>query len=189
MGGCLAASKSSRLTLDAALSSRTIGRLIMKLKVSIARQEMQLVAEDGHIVRSWPVSTSCFGLGSTPDSHFTPLGRFRIVQKIGHGAPERTLFRSRRVVGTWDGGPAPEDYVLTRILWLDGLDEGNANTFSRYIYIHGTNQEELIGQPASHGCIRLTNAAVVELFDLVEPGTEVEIGDIPPGCRFPQDFV
>jgi lipoprotein-anchoring transpeptidase ErfK/SrfK len=92
-------------------------------------------------------------------------------------------------VGTWDGGPAPEDHVLTRILWLDGLEEGNANTFSRYIYIHGTNQEELIGQPASHGCIRLTNTAVVELFDLVEPGTEVEIGDVPPENLVPEHFV
>ena len=162
--------------------------LNMKLKVSIARQEMQLLDNDGHTHRTWPVSTSRFGLGSTPDSNFTPLGRFRIVQKIGHGSAERTIFRSRRQVGTWDGGPAPEDYVLTRILWLDGLEEGNANTFSRDIYIHGTNQEELIGQPASHGCIRLTNPAVVELFDLVEPGTEVEIGDIPPENLVPKHF-
>ena len=163
--------------------------LNMKLKVSIARQEMQLLDHDGHAVKTWPVSTSRFGLGSTPDSNFTPLGRFWIVQKIGHGSAERTIFRSRRQVGTWDGGPAPEDYVLTRILWLDGLEDGNANTFSRYIYIHGTNQEELIGQPASHGCIRLTNAAVVELFDWVEPGTEVEIGDVPSENLVPEHFV
>jgi L,D-transpeptidase YbiS len=152
----------------------------MKLRVSIAKQELSLEDEDGQVQRRWAVSTSRFGLGSVPDSNFTPLGRFRIVRKIGHGFPERTIFRSRRVAGTWEGGPAPEDYVLTRILWLDGVDPENANTFSRYIYIHGTNQEELIGQAASHCCIRLTNAGVVELFDKVEIGTEVIIADVPP---------
>jgi len=160
----------------------------MKLNVSIARQTMALIDREGTEVRTWPVSTSRFGLGSIPASNFTPLGRFRIVQKIGHGAPERTIFRSRLEVGQWDGTPAPEDYVLTRILWLDGLEAHNANTFDRYIYIHGTNQEEAIGQPASHGCIRMTNAAVVELFDLVETGTEVEIGDLPPGLSPVDNF-
>lgn len=159
-----------------------------QLRVSIAKQEISLEDGTGRVERCWPVSTSRFGLGSLPNSNFTPLGRFRVIQKIGHGAAERTIFRSRRVAGTWDGGPAPEDFVLTRILWLDGLDPENANTFSRYIYIHGTNQEELIGQPASHGCIRLTNAGVVELFDLVEIGTPVEIGEIP-GPVTPQEFV
>jgi len=150
---------------------------------------MQLLSDKGGILNAWPVSTSRFGLGSIPGSNFTPLGRFRIAQKIGHGAPERTIFRSRQVVGQWDGSPAAEDYVLTRILWLEGLDGENANTFDRYIYIHGTNQEESIGQPASHGCIRMKNAAVVELFDLVDIGTEVEIGDVPPGGPDLKDFV
>lgn len=160
----------------------------MKVHISIAGQELRLEDATGHVKRRWPVSTSRFGLGVAPDSNFTPLGRFRIVQKIGHGAPKQTIFRSRRVVGTWDGGTAPEDYVLTRILWMDGMEPENANTFSRYIYIHGTNQEDLIGQPASHGCIRLTNASVVELFDLVEIGTEVEISDGPPPSA-PEKFV
>jgi len=158
------------------------------LRVSIAEQEILLEDGSGQVARRWPISTSRFGLGSLPNSNFTPLGRFRVVQKIGHGAPERTIFRSRRVAGAWDGGPAPEDFVLTRILWLDGLEPENAKSFSRYIYIHGTNQEDLIGQPASHGCIRLTNAHVVELFDLVEIGTLVEIGDVPPSAA-PEEFV
>jgi L,D-transpeptidase YbiS len=160
----------------------------MKLFVSMTRQEIELRLEN-KVVRVWPVSTSRFGTGSEPGSNFTPLGRFRIVQKIGHGAPERTIFRSRRVIGLWDGGPAPEDYVLTRILWLEGMEDHNANTFSRYIYIHGTNQEELIGQPASHGCIRMTNAAVIELFDLVELGTELEISDLPAPRPSLEEFV
>ena len=159
------------------------------VSVSIARQEMQLLDDSGGKVRTYPVSTSRFGLGSVPDSNFTPHGRFRIVQKIGHGAPERTIFRSRRIVGTWDGGEAPEDYVLTRILWLAGQEEQNANTFSRYIYIHGTNHENRMGQPASHGCIRLTNADVVDLFDRVDLATEVVIGDLPFLETAPQEFI
>lgn len=161
----------------------------MQLFVSIARQQIDLLDDTGGRVRTYPVSTSCYGLGSVPDSNFTPVGRFRIVQKIGHGAPERTIFRSRAVVGTWDGGVAPEDYVLTRILWLDGMDEANVNTFSRYIYIHGTNQEERIGQPASHGCIRLTNADVVDLFERVDLATEVIIGDVPTPDPAVQEIV
>lgn len=161
----------------------------MKLSVSIARQELQLLGEDGQTVRFWQVSTSRFGLGTQPESNFTPLGRFRIVQKIGHGAPERTLFRSRRITGLWDGEKAEEDYVLTRILWLEGMDEDNRNTFSRYIYIHGTNQEDRIGQPASHGCIRMTNADVVELFDAVPLGTGVEIGEPAFPDQRVRDFV
>ncbi len=161
----------------------------MEILVSIARQEMLLRDKSGALVRRYPVSTSGFGLGSEPGSNRTPLGRFRIVQKIGHGAPPRTIFRSRRIVGSWDGGEATEDYVLTRILWLDGMEEENANTFARYIYIHGTNQEGLIGTPASHGCIRLRNEDVVELFDHVDLGTEVVIGDLPPSDSSPQVFV
>ena len=150
---------------------------------------MHLLSDEGEIMKTWPVSTSRFGLGSIPNSNFTPLGRFRIAQKIGHGAPERTIFRSRLAMGQWDGTPAEEDYVLTRILWLEGMEEENANTFDRYIYIHGTNQEEAIGQPASHGCIRMSNAAVAALFDLVETGTQVEIGDVPPSGPDLKDFV
>ena len=161
----------------------------MKIRVFTDRQQMELLDGTGRLIRTYPVSTSRFGLGSVPDSNFTPLGQFRIVQKIGHGAPARTIFRSRRPVGMWDGGEAPEDYVLTRILWLDGVDEGNANTFSRYIYIHGTNQENLIGQAASHGCIRLANDDVVDLFDRVELGTPVEIRDWSPAPRLPQEFI
>lgn len=149
----------------------------MLLSVSIARQEMLLTDCDGDRIKAYRVSTSGFGPGSEAGSNRTPLGRFRIVQKIGHGAPERTIFRSRRIIGTWDGGEAPEDYVLTRILWLEGMEEENSNTFSRYIYIHGTNQETRIGTPASHGCIRLMNADVVDLFDRVDLATEVVIGD------------
>lgn len=153
----------------------------MKLEVSVAGQIMMLIDSSGELVKVWPISTSRFGLGSEAGSNHTPLGRFRIARKIGDGAPERTIFKSREVVGIWDGGEAPEDYVLTRILWLEGLVSDNANTFDRYIYIHGTNQERLLGTPASHGCVRMSNSDVVEVFDLVPEGTLVEIGDVPDG--------
>ena len=105
----------------------------------------------------------------------TPTGRFRIAEKIGAKMPLGTVFKSRRPVKITKKELAGEDLIMTRILWLDGLDPGNANTHERFIYIHGTNHEELIGQPASHGCVRMRSADLVELFDRVEIGTPVVI--------------
>lgn len=153
----------------------------MQLIVSVPRQELHLEDGQGTGLRRFRISTSRFGTGSEAGSNRTPLGRFRIAQKIGHGAPPGTIFQSRAVSGIWDGQPSAEDFVLTRILWLEGMEPENASTFSRYIYIHGTNQENLLGTAASHGCIRMSNADVMELFDLVYPGTEVTIGDMPSG--------
>lgn len=105
----------------------------------------------------------------------TPLGRFRIAEKIGAGEPSGTIFKSRRPIGSLQKSKATGDLVVSRILWLDGLEAENANTYKRYIYIHGTNHEDKIGEPASHGCIRMKNVDVVELFDLVEVDTPVRI--------------
>ena len=151
----------------------------MKIAVSIAAQTLRLYDETGALVREYPCSTSKYGTGTEPGSNRTPPGRFRIAAMIGHGAPPRTIFKSRVSTGVWDGAPAEEDYVLTRILWLDGMEPHNANTRDRYIYIHGTSQEHLIGTRASHGCVRLTNADVLDLFARVEEGTEVEITGAP----------
>lgn len=147
----------------------------MKIEVSVPLQQLDLLDDGGALLMRYPCSTSRYGLGSEPGSNHTPLGEFRVAQKIGHGAEPGTIFKSREVVGRWDGGPAEEDYVLTRILWLDGLEEHNANTHDRYIYIHGTNQEDLIGTPASHGCVRMRNLDVIDLFDRVEEGVAVRI--------------
>lgn len=152
----------------------------MRIEVSVPRQRLRLLDAADRLVQEYPCSTSKFGLGSVPGSNHTPLGRFRIGEMIGHGAEAGTIFRGRQPVGLWQGEPADDDYVLTRILWLDGLEPHNANTRDRYIYIHGTNQEKRIGTPASHGCIRLTNAGVIDLFNRVAPGTPVEIIDAPP---------
>ena len=105
----------------------------------------------------------------------TPTGRFRVAEKIGGDTPAGTVFRSRMPLGPDDPPPPTEDLVMSRILWLDGLDEHNANTRDRFIYIHGTKHEDKIGRPDSHGCVRMRNADVIELFDLVEDGAPVVI--------------
>lgn len=145
-----------------------------RILVSIPDQRLDLLEED-QIVRSFPVSTSAYGLGFEPGSLKTPTGRFRIGEKIGDGAPLGSVFRSRIPTGEIGREDQPEDLVQTRILWLEGLEEANANTRDRYIYIHGTNHEGSIGRPASHGCVRMRNGDVVELFELVEAGVELEI--------------
>lgn len=110
----------------------------------------------------------------------TPLGRLRIAEKFGAGLPIKTAFKSREPVRTTAEMLEAEDLIMSRILWLDGLEPKNANSYARYIYIHGTNHEGRIGEPASHGCIRMRNADVAELFDLVGVGTEVVISNRKP---------
>ena len=143
------------------------------LHVSVREQAVELRDASGRTLRRYPVSTSRFGLGSEPGSLRTPLGRFCIAEKIGENAPLGAVFKSRVPTSEIGLHAADADLVLTRILWLEGLEPHNANTRSRYIYFHGTNHESQVGEPASHGCIRLRNADMVELFSLVEPGAEV----------------
>jgi lipoprotein-anchoring transpeptidase ErfK/SrfK len=145
-----------------------------KIDISIRDQRLTLT-RDGEKVRSFPISSSRFGIGTEEGSNKTPLGNFRIAEKIGHGAAPGTIFKSRIPLGPNDPLPETQDFVTTRILWLDGLDEVNANTRGRFIYIHGTKHEEKIGRPDSCGCIRMRNADVIELFDLVDETTQVVI--------------
>lgn len=152
----------------------------IQLRVSIAAQTLAVIdTKSGKALKQFPVSTSRFGLGTEPGSLRTPLGRFRIGEKIGHGHPAGTSFHSREpdpAMGPDDAlASDADDLILSRILWLEGAEEHNANTRERFIYIHGTNHEALIGQPASHGCVRMRNADVIELFDLVPVGAEVQI--------------
>lgn len=132
-------------------------------------------------VATFPVSTSKFGLGFEEGSFKTPTGRFRIARKIGGTAPLWTVFRARKNTGRLAKPGGKEDLVLTRILTLDGLERANANSLARYIYIHGTNQEKLIGTPASHGCVRLRNSDMARLYRLVDRGSAVRI--VPPAGR------
>ena len=144
------------------------------IHISVAKQ--QLALKRGRATeRTFPISTSKYGLGSAEGSYTTPTGRFRIAEKIGANQPIDTAYKSRVPLRPTAEMLRGDDLVMSRILWLDGLEEGNANTHSRYIYIHGTNHEENIGEPASHGCVRMRNADVAELFDLVDVGTPVVI--------------
>jgi lipoprotein-anchoring transpeptidase ErfK/SrfK len=153
-------------------TSRAEGRC--QIHISIRRQQLAL-RRGRKILRAYPISSSRFGIGTEEGSMKTPTGEFRVAQKIGHGLPGSTIFRSRVALEPGDPLPPTEDLVMSRILWLDGLEEHNANTRERFIYIHGTKHENKIGEPASHGCIRMRNADVIELFDLVDEDTPVVI--------------
>jgi lipoprotein-anchoring transpeptidase ErfK/SrfK len=144
------------------------------IRISVPEQRLDLV-EGERVLASYPVSTSRFGLGSEEGSMKTPLGRFQIAEKIGADAPPGTVFRSRLPLPPEETLPPTDDLVLSRILWLDGLEEHNANTRDRFIYIHGTNHEDEIGQPSSHGCIRMKNDDLIALFDRISLGAEVQI--------------
>jgi L,D-transpeptidase YbiS len=145
-----------------------------KIEISVRKQRLTLRSGRKKIAE-YPISTSRFGLGSKAGSFKTPTGRFRVAEKIGDGMPIGTIFKSRRPVKPTKKLLQDEDLVMTRILWLDGLERRNATTHSRYVYIHGTNHEESLGTPSSHGCVRMNNGDVAELFELVTVDTPVEI--------------
>jgi lipoprotein-anchoring transpeptidase ErfK/SrfK len=144
------------------------------IHVSIENQQLT-VKENKRPIRIYPVSTSRFGIGTEEGSLKTPTGRFRVAGKIGGDMPDGTIFVGRVPLQFGHLPPPTEDLVMSRILWLDGLEEHNANTRDRFIYIHGTRHEGKIGTPASHGCVRMRNADVIELFELVDEGTPVVI--------------
>jgi Uncharacterized protein conserved in bacteria len=150
-----------------------------EIVVDVAAQTLR-VMDGPRVAAEFPVSTSRFGLGFEEGSFRTPTGRFVVREKIGEGAPPWTVFRARENTGQTTAPGGEEDLVLTRILTLDGLEPANINTLERFVYLHGTNQEQLIGTPASHGCIRLRNADMIALHDMVPAGTPVEILPPPP---------
>ena len=146
-----------------------------RLVVSIDDQTLTILQGD-RILREFTISTASNGMGFEEGSYKTPTGRFRIHEKIGEGQPLGTIFKSRLPAGLWQPDDfTGEDLILTRILRIEGLDADNANTLERYIYFHGTNREDQLGVPASHGCIRLGNQHMIELFDMVAVGDHVEI--------------
>ncbi len=152
--------------------------------VNIAQQQMYLVSNNS-ILKTYTVSTAKAGIGSEKNSNKTPLGVHRVKNKIGDKAPLGAIFFARQASGQiaeiyTDTTDTPKDYVTTRILWLDGLEPGKnkggkVDSYERYIYIHGTHEEGLLGKPMSMGCIRMKNKDVIELFNLVKEGTLVAI--------------
>lgn len=156
------------------------------IHISVADQKM-LVTDAGQPVASYPVSTSKFGLNSAPGSYGTPLGRHRVMKKIGHGLPAGAVFKSRRFTGEVLPVDAPgRDPIVTRILWLDGKERHNRNSYGRFIYIHGTPEERNIGLPVSYGCIRMRSRDVIALFDRVGLGARVDIFREPLSRRLPK---
>ena len=154
------------------------------LHVDVARQRLR-VEQAGRVLHEYPVSTARNGVGQANGSGCTPLGRHRVRIKIGAGMPLNTVFVGRRPTGEIHtpelAAKAPQrDWILTRILWLTGCESGSNrggenDTLRRFIYIHGTPDSEPMGVPASHGCIRMRNRDLVELFDMVDTGTAVLI--------------
>ena len=158
----------------------------MKIKIDAGSQQLTLMDDAGAVLRRYPVSTSKNGLGEKNGSYCTPRGRHVVRAKIGAGQPMNAVFIERRPSGEiWTPELAAQfpgrDWMLTRILWLSGCEPGfnrlrDVDTMRRYIYIHGSPETAEIGKPGSIGCVRMRNADVAELFDLVPSHTAVDIG-------------
>ncbi|PWM08783.1 MAG: hypothetical protein DBY00_09260 [Flavobacteriales bacterium] len=156
-----------------------------KILVDISRQRLTLFGDDGNAEKEYPCSTSRFGPGNAEGSEKTPVGLHRIAEKYGDGEPLGMIFSSREPTGKTaavNHSPTPSgaDLITTRILRLEGLQPGlnkgrGIDSYERYIYIHGTPEEGLIGTPASHGCIRMKNDDIAELYPLCPVGLTVEI--------------
>lgn len=146
-----------------------------RIIVSVKEQKLMLI-ENGMRLATYPVSTSKFGLGDNWGRMTTPLGFMEVAQKIGDNAPIGAVFHNRRFTGEIIQPNAPgRDPIITRIIWLRGLQPENAHAFSRCIYIHGTPQEKLIGRPASFGCIRMKSSDVTALYNQIPLGAVVEV--------------
>ena len=159
----------------------------MHIEISIQYQTLTLFDNFGGVKAQYPVSTAANGVGCEKDSGCTPLGAHIVRAKIGAGCEPNSVFVGRRPTGEIC---TPElmaqypnrDWILTRILWLSGTEIGknrlgNVDTMQRYIYIHGTPDSADMGEVGSHGCVRMRNADVIELFGLVEAGTKVFISE------------
>ena len=154
------------------------------INISISEQRLYLISHDS-IIRSYPISSSAYGEGQTENSFKTPLGGHEIKTKIGTNVDKYQYFVSRQHIPQkvniiHDAIDSQDDFITTRIMWLTGLIEGfnkgeNVDSFNRFIYIHGTHEEGLIGKKASHGCIRMLNHDVLELFKIIPAKTAVNI--------------
>jgi len=155
------------------------------IRINVGEQKLYLMNEQGDTECEYSVSTSKYGVGNENGSEKTPLGLHRIKDKIGGSMPINMVMVGREPVGLLDdcineGIELPDDVITSRIMWLEGMEPGRnqggyVDTYNRYIYIHGTSEEDKIGTPASIGCIRMRNQDVMDLYRKVEIGTEVMI--------------
>lgn len=155
------------------------------MRVSVADQKLALY-ENGAAVRVYKVSTSKVGMGDSPASNCTPVGKMKVAKKIGNGLPPGMVFKGRRPTGEILRPNAPgRDPVVTRIMWLTGTEAKTRNAYRRFIYIHGTPEERNIGRPASYGCIRMRSMDVIDLFNHVPEGMPVVVdkGRLPSEAR------
>lgn len=149
--------------------------------VSVPDQSM-VVLENGVPIARYPVSTSKYGLGDSHGRYTTPLGNLEVAQKIGDNAPMGAVFKGRHMTGEiLRPNAVGRDPIVTRILWLRGLEANNRNAYERAIYIHGTPVERLIGRPASYGCIRMRSRDVVALYSTIGVGAKVSVLNISLG--------
>jgi lipoprotein-anchoring transpeptidase ErfK/SrfK len=150
-----------------------------EIVVSVADQELALMA-GGKVVKRFPISTSRFGIGDAVGSYRTPLGETFVSAKIGDGLPAGAVIKNRNATGEIVKVNAPgRDAIVSRVIWLRGMDGTTANTRDRCIYIHGTAEEQRIGRRASFGCIRMRSKDVIVLYSLVHIGTHVRISEKP----------
>ncbi len=149
------------------------------MRVSVPQQQMAVYKRGVEIAR-YDVSTSKFGLGDQRGSNRTPLGRLEVAKKVGGGARLGMKFKHRRPTGEVVRPNSPgRDPIVTRILWLRGLEPQNRNTYRRTIYIHGTAEEWKIGTPASYGCIRMRSRDVIDLYKTVGVGAQIVVTTVP----------
>lgn len=161
------------LTLGATQLS---AQLLQPTVVVSVRDQKLMLLEGGAHVATYPISTSKFGLGDRWGAMTTPLGTMQVAQKIGDHAPTGAVFHNRRFTGEILQPNAPgRDPIITRIIWLRGLEAGNAHAYSRGIYIHGTPEEKTIGRPASYGCVRMKSSDVAALYTQLPLGAIVQI--------------
>src|SRR5437762_13919276 len=150
------------------------------------RDQKLAVLDRGNLMATYPVSTSKFGLGDWRGSRFTPLGKLEIAKKIGDNALPGAVFKDRLRTGEVVAPDSPgRDPIVTRILWLRGMEAQNSNAFTRHIYIHGTPEEQRIGTPASYGCIRMRSSDIIRLYDVVGTGAAVTIVNAPLATAVP----
>jgi len=153
--------------------------LAPEIVVSVADQELALIAR-GKVVQRFPVSTSKFGTGDAVGSYRTPLGETFVSAKVGDGLPSGAVIKNRNATGEIVKANAPgRDAIVSRVIWLRGMDGTTANARDRCIYIHGTAEEQRIGRRASFGCVRMRSKDVIALYNLVHIGTHVRISEKP----------